>query len=436
MQRIEALEFPQPERVFTRVFERLNQSGKRFLINYGGTGSSKSFSAAQKEVLISIQKPVNTLIIRKVAATLKDSVIPSFKRRITEFDLWDIFEENKSDREITCTQTGSKFMFRGLDDPEKMKSIEGINRIMIEEASELDIDDFFELNRRVRGEKDIQITINFNPIHEDHWLKKHFFDQQIPNCEIIHSTYFDNPFLTKEDKEQIEWLKMYNYNQYRIYALGEWGLTENNLPWAFAFDENKHTADVLPFYPSYPVYLTFDFNNDPLTCIAFQKSPDNGTPGCFLHYIHEFSEDISLNELCLRIKTKYPYSLFFVTGDASGKNADVGFENKNESYYTMIQAYLGLNERMINTNGKNLDHNDSRNICNMMLSLYPNIKISKAGCPKLIKDFKIATVDEKKGKGQLKKDRDIYKMDLFDGWRYSIQTYFLDFINKVYLQKK
>src|SRR5690606_21038824 len=144
---------------------------------------------------------------------------------------------------------GSQFIFKGLDDPEKMKSIEGINRIMIEEASELDFEDFLELNRRVRGVKDIQITINFNPIHEEHWLKKHFFDTEIANCKIVKSTYKDNQFLTEEDRAQIEEMRLFNFNQYRIYALGEWGITENGNPWLHAFNDKTHVAPVV-FLPT------------------------------------------------------------------------------------------------------------------------------------------------------------------------------------------
>lgn len=430
------ISIPHPERFFAPVYWELQKANTRFIINYGGTGSGKSFSAAQKEVLIAAQKPVNTLVIRKVGSTLRDSVIPSFKNRIREFDLWSIFTENKTEQNITCTQTGSIIKFRGLDDPEKMKSIEGINRILVEEASELEQEDFFELNRRVRGMPDIQITLCFNPIHEEHWLKKHFFDGKLPRTTIIKSTYLANPFLTAEDREQIEWLKQYNYNQYRIYALGEWGITENNCPWLFAFDRDKHVKDNLPFLPTYPVYLSFDFNREPISCLAVQMSPSRGSSTSFVHFIKEFSKNVQLQELCNQIKAAFPFSILYVTGDASGNSGDLGFSKRNETYYKMIQSYLDLSTHQMNLFTKNMEHNDSRNLCNTMMYNLPNVFISSE-CKVLINDCTIATVDEKTNKaGMLKKDRDMYKMDMFDAFRYFWQKHFADYIDKVRIIKK
>lgn len=426
-----------PHKVFTPVFTRLWNAHERFLVNYGGTGSSKSFSAAQKEVLISCQKKVTTLVIRKVNATLKTSVIASFRRRITEFGLTPHYKYNKVEQTLENKVTGSMFIFRGLDDPEKLKSIEGINRIFIEEASELEMEDFFELNRRVRGVPNIQIVINFNPIHEQHWLKEYFFDSDLPNTRIVHSTYKDNPFLSDEDREQIEWLKTFNYNQYRIYALGEWGITENKDPWLFSLNEDVHIVPDLPFLFSYPIYLSFDFNRSPVTCSVTQMSPSKGMSDSFLHVIDEFHGDIQLEDLCQKIKVKYPQSIMYVTGDASGNQGDIAFEGRHSTYYTMIKRYLSLNDKQMNINSRNLEHNDSRMLCNMMLTKYPNFKISQKGCPMLIDDCRKATVDDKSIKpGVLKKDRSMYKMDMFDNFRYMLQTYFLDYTKKIYPQIK
>lgn len=430
------LDIPNPEKVFTPVYWRIKEAKTRFVINKGGTGSSKSFSAAQNEVLISCQRYEKTLVIRKVGNTIRDSVWPSFKSRIAEFQLTEFFKLNKSEYTITNEITGSQFIFRGLDDPEKLKSIEGITRVVIEEATELDVEDLLELNRRVRGVENIQIVINFNPIHESHWLKGMFFDNPMEDCTIIHSTYMDNPFLTEDDKKQIEWLKGFRYNQYRVYGLGEWGLTENKDPWLFSFDESKHVVNDIPFLTGFPVYLSFDFNREPVSCIACQMTPSKGTKDSFIHIIQEFSADIQLEDLCKRIKAAFPFSILFVTGDASGNAGDLGFSDRHATYYKMIQAYLRLSDKQMNLIRKNSEHNDSRLLCNTILYRYPSFKISRSGCPKLINDCHIATVDEKSlTPGKLKKDREAYKMDLFDAFRYFLQTYFKEFADRVYMTK-
>lgn len=425
-------------KVYTPVYWKLWDAQTRFVVNYGGTGSSKSFSAAQKEVRMASEHTVNILVIRKVAATLRDSVIPSFRRRIIELGVAEDFEYNKTDRTLTCKPSGSQILFRGLDDSEKMKSIEGIGRIMIEEASELELEDFLELNRRARGMDNIQITLNFNPIHETHWLKKFFFDRQVDNCTIIHSTYKDNRFLTDEDRRQIEWIKTFNNNQYRVYALGEWGLIENNSPWLFGFDRAQHVkpASEVKFLPTFPVYLSFDFNRQPAVCLAVQMSPGRGLANSFIHFIKEFSVEGQLSELCARIKAAFPASILFVTGDASGSHGDVGFESRHATYYQMIRSYLGISERQLNLNTKNLEFGDSRQLCNVMFNEYKGLVISDA-CPLFINDCTIATVDDESQRPhKLKKDREIYKMDLLDAMRYFFQTYFKDWVENLGLRGK
>jgi phage terminase large subunit len=421
---------------FTDVFHQIYIRSERFLINYGGTGSSKSYSAAQNEVLKTRKyDKIKTLVVRKVGTTLRDSVIPSFRSRISELGLDADFRYRKTDRTLQC-RNGSEIIFRGLDDPDKLKSFEGLQRILVEEAAELTFEDFLELNRRARGRENIQLTLCFNPIHEGHWLKKHFFDSPPAGCYPIKSTYADNDFLTEKDKEQIENLRLYNNNQYRVYALGEWGIIENNHPWLFAFDRNRHVKQDITFLPSFPVYLSFDFNRDPVTCLAVQQSPHRGANNSFIHFIKEFSAQEQLQQLCARIKTAFPASILYITGDAMGAQGNIGFETRHASYYSMIQAYLGINNKLMNINSHNMQHHDSRNLVNMMLSQYPNIYISQQGCPMLINECSIATVDENTSKpGILKKDRDVYKMDLFDCFRYFFQTYFKDFVTRVGLKR-
>ena len=288
---------------FSKLFEELKKTKQRFVINYGGTAAGKSFSATQKEVICAINDNIKTLVIRKVGNTLRDSVIPSFRSRIEEMGYTDRFAYNKTDRTLTNTDNGAQIIFRGLDDPDKLKSFEGLTRIFVEEAAELEFKDFMELNRRARGRDNIQITLTFNPIDERHWLKKHFFDMENPDASIIHSTYKDNTHLTDEDRKQIEQMSLYDNNQYRVYALGEWGRLTNDSPWLLTFDKEKHAAEELPLLRGYPIHLSFDFNRNPLTCIVAQMSPGQGAKNSFIHFINEFAGSYSLEEICRLIKT-------------------------------------------------------------------------------------------------------------------------------------
>ena len=124
------------EDVFTDVFWKIDPVVSRFLLVYGSTGSSKSFTVAQREVKKGMENKEKILVIRKVAATIKDSVFASFKSRMNEFSLQGYYRYTASPANIFLAN-GTEFLFRGLDDPEKLKSIEGITRIVIEEGTEL-----------------------------------------------------------------------------------------------------------------------------------------------------------------------------------------------------------------------------------------------------------------------------------------------------------
>ena len=67
-------------------------------------------------------------------------------------------------------------MFTGMDDPEKLKSIEGVTGVWMEEATEFTQEDFEQLDLRLRGVTAYhkQITLTLNPISEQHWIKQVF----------------------------------------------------------------------------------------------------------------------------------------------------------------------------------------------------------------------------------------------------------------------
>jgi len=422
---------------FSKLFTRLLEAETRFVINYGGTAAGKSFSAAQKEVIYTTKHNIKTLVIRKVGNTLRDSVIPSFRSRIEELGFADQFAYNKTDRTLTCKDTGAQIVFRGLDDPDKLKSFEGLTRILVEEAAELDFEDFLELNRRARGRENIQITLTFNPVDEEHWLKKHFFDREHADASIFHSTYKDNNHLTEQDREQIEQLRLYDNNQYRIYALGEWGTKHNNHPWLYTFNKDLHVVEHLPVLQGFPVHLSFDFNRNPLTCIAVQMSNSRGRQDSFIHFIKEFSGPYSLEEICREINATFYNNTLYVTGDASGRQGNVGMTDKHGTYYKMVQNYLGLGNNQMHLFNRNMFHADSWKLINTMFASYPKISMSKQTCPLLINDCIIARVDEESDNhGTLRKDRQVYKMDLFDCLRYFFQQYFADYASIVPLGKK
>jgi len=206
-----------------------NQS--RYQIAYGGAGSGKSHIVARK-VLYRVLKERdckhNFLIIRKVDRTIKRSVFTLILNIISRWGLTSEFDVNLTDKTIIYKPNKSQIMFSGLDDVEKLKSIEGVTSIWVEEATELAQDDFEQLDLRLRGETKYikQIILTFNPISEQHWIKKIFFDDPIDGVFTLKTTYLDNAFIDDEYKLVMENKKKTNPRYYGIYALGNWGTAD------------------------------------------------------------------------------------------------------------------------------------------------------------------------------------------------------------------
>lgn len=203
----------------------------RYQVVWGGAGSGKSHIVARK-ILYRLLKEKdckhNFLIIRKVDRTIKRSVFTLIRNIISRWGLIKEFDINLTDKTITYKVNGSQIMFSGLDDVEKLKSIEGVTSIWCEEATELIQEDFEQLDLRLRGNTGSlkQIILTLNPISEQHWIKRIFFDDPMSGVFTLKTTYLDNAFIDDEYKEVMENKRKTNPRYYGIYALGNWGTAE------------------------------------------------------------------------------------------------------------------------------------------------------------------------------------------------------------------
>ena len=211
------------------AYKPAQETTKRYRILYGGAGSGKSHYVMQ-ETLVNMMsnKDYRYLAVRKTARSIRNSVFHLLTSLISEYGLTSYFTINKTEMTITCLN-GASLITSGLDDVEKLKSVSGINRILVEEASEITEKDFEQLDLRMRGKNKpgYQLTLLFNPVSELSWLKKRFFDIGGDDVFILKTTYKDNVFLDDDYRKKLEALVDQDYQYYRIYALGEWGSIGN-----------------------------------------------------------------------------------------------------------------------------------------------------------------------------------------------------------------
>ena len=249
------------------IYDIIDDYSHRIEVFKGGAGSGKSFGASQKMLLKAMNNKRRVLVIRKIANTLKASIWQLFMDLLRDSGYLDYCRINRSDFEIELPN-GSIFLFKGLDDPEKIKSITGITDIIIEEATEITLEDFTQLNLRLRPRNvdNPQIYLMFNPISKRNWVYEYFFASEPPeNCLIINTTYKDNKFLTKEYCDELENLQYRNPAYYRIYTLGEFATLDKLV---FPIYTTKLISD--EEIKSLPRWTGLDFGyvNDPSAIVS------------------------------------------------------------------------------------------------------------------------------------------------------------------------
>lgn len=410
--------------MFTNVYWKIQEATKRFVVSYGGAGSSKSYSHHQHELMNLLDADYDILVIRKHASDIHDSCYSLFKNIAESWNIQHLFRWrfSNSQRDITNKSTGHRIIFRGIDDPEKVKSIVGIKRILFEEVSQGEFKDFLELNRRARGIEDIQFTYLLNPISNKHWIKRDLIDNPIfsDDVDLIISTYHDNPFLTNADIKELERLKDIDYNQYRIYVLAEWGVEDKTGKFAWAFDRQKHVGEC-EYNPNEMLYLSFDFNVNPITCVAVQYYDD------VVHVVRTIKlNDSNIYELCNVIRSTFPNAMVVVTGDASGKNASAMVKDKL-NYYMIIQNELMLSDGQFRVPSVNPPLVENRVVVNACFNTM-DILIDEKNNAGLIFDLEYVEVDEHNKIVKENRTDAKQQADALDCFRYYINSFHRDVV--------
>lgn len=239
--------------VFEKLLAAFINPRIRGIASKGGTRSSKTWSTLQLLHLtcVNSEKP---LVISCVAATLpmvKRGMMRDFKQILIAENEWDENAFNKSE----CTYTypnGCIIEFFGVDNASK---VHGSARdiLFVNEAQTIPREIFRQLDIRTRK----KVVIDFNPVRK-FWGETEFVgDRYI----TIHSTYKDNPYLSKEQIGAIEKNKE-DANWWRIYGEGETGGVEGNVyPSYEVIDEMPET------FTGRCLGLDFGFVNDPTAIV-------------------------------------------------------------------------------------------------------------------------------------------------------------------------
>jgi phage terminase large subunit len=232
--------------IFERNWDALN-SDKRFIINQGGSRSSKTYSLCQMVIVYCLQNPNKVVsIVRKTFPALRATVMRDFFEIMKDLEIYEKSNHNMSEN-IYRFPNGSIVEFFSVDDEQKIR---GRKRDIgwCNEANELWYEDYQQLNFRTQD----KLIFDYNPSDSSSWLYKLPEDESV----MIKSTYRDNPFLPESIKRQIEDLKRTDEALYQIYALGEKAISKSNIYNNWTFLGRKPQR-----FQSYVYGLDFGYNH-------------------------------------------------------------------------------------------------------------------------------------------------------------------------------
>lgn len=195
----------------------------------GGRGSLKSSTVSVLVPLLLINNPgTHALVLRKVANTIRDSVYAQYIWAIGELGMAAYWEAKVSPMELIYKPTGQKIMFRGADDPMKIKSIKvPFGYIAVTHFEEKDqfagrAEIRTILQSTMRGGSMFWNFESYNPpISRDNWANKDSLEER--DDRLCHkSTYLQAPpeWLGEQFLAEAEHLKETDERAYQHEYLG------------------------------------------------------------------------------------------------------------------------------------------------------------------------------------------------------------------------
>ena len=252
-----------------RVFEPLLKIA-RFKGAKGGRGSGKSHFFAELLIDEMLDSHIRAVCGREVQNSIKDSSKQLIEDKIRSLGVEKLFKI--TDSEIKGPND-SLIVFKGLlgHTVSSIKSLEGFNRLWIEEAQtvsqkslDLAIPTF-----RTPGS---QIWASWNPLSPDDPIDKFFTENKDdPNIISVHANYNDNPWLPEELRQDMERDKRRDPEKYAHVWLGAY----RSMSEAQVFKNWKVREFERPEGTVYRQGLDFGFAVDPTAFVRCSVEGNN-----------------------------------------------------------------------------------------------------------------------------------------------------------------
>lgn len=234
-------------------------------------------------------------------------------------------------------------------------------------------------------------------------------------------TSYDNPHLPAGELDQVK--QSLDPLVFRCEYMAEDVDIVNN-PWAWAFNYDKHVAkNDIAADPLHYLYLSFDFNVNPITCAVIQHLDET------IYVIEQIKlANSDIYQLCNMILAKYPDYIYFITGDATGQSRSAMVKD-NLTYYKIIQLQLKVSPNQFRLPSDNPNIEDNQILVNSMLSNY-SIKISPNKGQALIYDLQNISVNSDKTMKKGDRTDPTQQADAADCFRYYLNTFHSQYLQR------
>lgn len=340
-----------------KAFPYIFDYSHRWEFWYGGAASSKSYSISQKIIIRCCKEKITIAACRRYGSTLRNSCFSLFKEILAKWHLTPYVKIKETDMSIEFPN-GSKILHLGLDDEQKLLSINNVGCFWLEEAFEIPKEIIEQINLRMRSKNENQqIIMSWNPISKYSHIYN-FVELNPPENSIkLHFTFKDNPFLSQEYIDAMEDMRVRNPAKARIYYYGEYGVNPEGLvitnfrieefdAMALAAQGLEHRAGMDIGYVDASAVLDTLYDKDKKTIYIFNEFYRSG---CQLSELAAAIKDMNLNKVKLYVDSSEPRSIqFFRNEGINAVGANKGKDSVRAGYMFLQDNLLVIHPRCKN----------------------------------------------------------------------------------------
>jgi hypothetical protein len=365
------------------------------------------------------------VIIRKSLPDLKRTTFPSFASILSD-GISDYVLSWNRDTQVVQFINGSELMFmaESYDEDKDLNRFKGleVNGAGLDEVNELQEQTFYKVQERIgswnkaEGRPPIVCMATCNPANN--WVKTIIYERYkegtLPSkWTFIPSKITDNPHIPAE---YLESLKELPPVQYARFVEGDWDVMDDVAnPFLYEWADEKHIDDSVQLNSNMPVYVSVDFNINPLCALVIQHLGRGAV------VVDEIKiEKGSIEAFCDAVLALgIPMGLIRITGDAMGKGGTVQ-QRDNSSAYTMIKRRLSLSDSQFLIPA-NPTHYNSRIDCNAALRRL-DIKVNSKRCKGFVFDAKQVQCDANGSIIKSNRKNLTERADFLDCFRYFVNA--------------